>query len=100
MKYVLLSADGNPSVYSVPDEVADNLRKYCIYFCDKWLHLSPHAKRYRAGGGVCYTEEDFIKYLNEWVYPDEKSVFIETLEYIQTEKDRPEKYKDSEWFNF
>lgn len=100
MKYVLLSADNNPSVYSVPDEVADDLRKYCIDFCDTWLHNSPHAKRYRVGGGVCYTEEDFIKYLNEWIYPDEHSVLIETLEYIQTEKEKPEKYKDCEWFNF
>ena len=29
MKKVLLSADGEISVYSVLDEVADNLEKYC-----------------------------------------------------------------------
>jgi hypothetical protein len=50
MKYSLLSADNNPSVYLVPDIVADNLTKYCIEFCDIWLHESPHAKKYRFGG--------------------------------------------------
>ena len=45
MKYVLLSADSETSVYLVPDEVASNLRKYCIYFCDTWLKQSPNAKR-------------------------------------------------------
>ncbi|MBH1940911.1 hypothetical protein I5677_08415 [Mobilitalea sibirica] len=46
MKYVLLSEDNNPSVYLVPDIVADNLSKYCIEFCDKWLQESPHARWY------------------------------------------------------
>ena len=64
MKYVLLSADNTPSVYLVPDIVADNLREYCIEFCGKWLWESPHAKEYRVGDGVCYNEQDFIKYLN------------------------------------
>ena len=35
MKEVILSADGDSIVYSVPDEVANDLRKYCIEFCDK-----------------------------------------------------------------
>jgi len=69
-------------------------------FCDEWLHKSPHAKRYRIGVCVSYTEEDFIKYLNEWIFPDEQSFFIETLENIQVEKDIPETYKNCEWFNF
>ena len=33
MKNVLLSADGDISVFSVPDEVADHLEKYCLEFC-------------------------------------------------------------------
>ena len=32
MKYVLLSADGEISVFSVPDKVANNLQKYCLKF--------------------------------------------------------------------
>jgi hypothetical protein len=100
MRYVLISADNSPSVYSVPNEVADNLRKYCIDFCDKWLHESPHAKKYHRDGGVCYDEKDFIEYLNKWVFPNMPSVFIETLEWIDSEKDIPEKYKGCDWFNF
>lgn len=100
MKYVLLSADNNPCVYLVPNEVGDNLRKYCIDFCDKWLHMSPHAQKYRIGGGVCYNEEDFIDYLNKWIFPKMPSVFIETLEWIDSEEGIPQKYKGCEWFNF
>ena len=47
MKNVILSSDGDSIVYSVPDTVADNLRKYCIAFCDKWLWKSPNAEKYR-----------------------------------------------------
>ncbi len=100
MKCVLLSADNNPSVYSVPDVVAKNLRKYCIDFCDKWLRQSPNAKKFRIGGGVCYNEKDFIEYLNTWISPDEPSVLIENLGWINSKADIPEKYKDCEWFNF
>lgn len=100
MKYVLLSADNNPSVYLVPDIVADNLRSYCIGFCDKWLRKSPHAKKYRRNGGVCYNETDFIEYLNTWLFPNEKSIFIETLGWVESEKDIPQKYKEYERFNF
>lgn len=100
MKYILLSADNNPSVYSVPDEVADNLRRYRIDFCDIWMHESPHAKKYRIGGGVCYDEKDFIEYLNKWIFPNMSSVFVQTLELIDTGEDAPEKYKGCEWFNF
>ena len=49
MKNVVISADGDRKVYSVPDVVADNLREYCIEFCDKWLQSSPQAKKYRKG---------------------------------------------------
>ena len=47
MKNVILSSEGDSIVYSVPDTVADNLRKYCIEFCDKWLWKSPNAEKYR-----------------------------------------------------
>ena len=45
MKNVIISADGDRMVYSVPDIVADNLTEYCIEFCDKWLRTSPYAKK-------------------------------------------------------
>ncbi len=101
MKIVLLSADNNPSVYLVPDIVADNLREYCIQFCNKWLRSSPHAAKYRKGGGVvCYNEEDFIEYLNTWIFPEEKSKLVETLGWIKNKSDIPKQYRDCEWFNF
>ena len=108
MKYVLLSADNCPSVYSVPDIVADNLGTYCDEFCCQWLWESPHAAEYRvvepedpAGWpAVCYCEKDFIKYLNEWIFPEQPSTLIETLDGVETNTDVPEKYKGCEWFNF
>ena len=64
MKQVLLSADGEISVYCVPDAVADDLETYCLEFSCHWLHESPDAARYRVKRGsavvVCYTEKDFI----------------------------------------
>ncbi len=100
MKYVLISADNSPSVYFVPDVVADNLRSYCIEFCDKWLHDSPYAEKYRTNGGVCYDETDFIEYLNTWIFPNEKSVLIEKLDWVQSKRKIPKKYRKYEWFNF
>ena len=69
MKEIIISADGDSVVYSVPDDVANHLRKYCIEFCDKWMKTSPHAKRYRIKGVYCYNEADFIDYLNEFAFP-------------------------------
>ena len=63
MKTVILSADGDSIVYSVPDDVGEHLEKYCPEFCSDWLRSSPDAERYRIGGGVCYTEADFVDYL-------------------------------------
>ena len=56
MKYVVLSADGDRMVYLVPDAVAEDLERYCMDFCDKWLWESPEAARYRNGRVVCYNE--------------------------------------------
>lgn len=74
MKHIIISADGDSMVYLVPDEVADQLDKYCLSFCDTWLHTSPDAEPYRTGSIVSYDEKDFIKYLNTWVFPKQPSV--------------------------
>ena len=108
MKNILLSADNAPSVYSVPDIVADNLREYCCEFCGKWLHESPDAAEYFISYGFAYNETDFINYLNKWVFPDEPSVLVETLDWSvigeaingRGAPRLPEKYKGCEWFNF
>ena len=79
MKEIILSADVDSIVYFVPDAVADNLEKYCLEFCEVWLWTSPEAKRYRTQEGVCYGEADFIDYLNEYIFPMQKSVFVKNL---------------------
>ena len=100
MKEIIISADGDSVVYSVPDEVAHDLRKYCIEFCDKWMKTSPGAKRFRVKGGYCYSEEDFIDYLNTYVFPDQKSVFVKDLGWTDLGKKLPEEYRELPYFNF
>ena len=100
MKQVILSADGDSVVYSVPDAVAENLAKYCIEFCDKWLRTSPHAKQYRVRGGLCYNEADFIDYLNRWVFPEEPSVFLKNLGWTDLGRSLSPEYRSLPYFNF
>ena len=100
LKNIVISADGDRMVYSVPDIVADNLRDFCLEFCGEWLPTSPHAKRYRIRSGLCYNESDFIEYLNKWVFPDKQSIFIENLGWIDFGAPLPERYKDCPQFNF
>ncbi len=100
MKEVILSADSESTVYSVPDAVADDLRGYCIEFCDSWLHNSPDAEKYRRGGCVCYTEADFIAYLNQYVFPQEKSVKVKNLGWIGQRSELPAEYAGCPYFNF
>ena len=103
MKNVLLSADCEISVFSVPDEVADNLEEYCSEFCCHWLHESPDATKYRVKMGsmigVCYGEKDFIEYLNQYVC-SEQSALVETLTGVYDETNVPEKYIGLPYFNF
>ncbi len=98
MKNIIISADGDRMVYSVPDTVADNLEEYCMEFID-WLEASPDAKRYRKNGVMCYDESDFILYLNKYVLPKEQSVFVKNLgnEYNRR---AISKYKEYPSFNF
>jgi len=100
MKEIILSADGDSVVYLVPDIVADNLSEYCIEFCDKWIWNSPDAKRFRIGDGVCYNEADFIEYLNQYIFPEQKSKHIKNLGWTNLGKDLPPKYKSYPYFNF
>lgn len=45
MKKVLLSHDGKMKMYLVPNDVADNLNKYCMHFGFEWLMKDPNAKK-------------------------------------------------------
>ena len=102
MKNILLSADGEISVYRVPDYAADELDEYCETFF-RWMKESPDAQRYRfnVNGVACvqYDETDFIRYLNEYVC-NERSEIIETLAGVYDEKSVPEKYRGLPYYNF
>lgn len=90
-------------MFSVPDKVADNLEKYCLRFCAKWLHESPKAAKHRIKIGntvvVRYNERDFIDYLNQSIC-DEQSLWIATLAGVYDERDLPKEYLDLPYFNF
>ncbi len=100
MKDVIISADGDSVVYSVPDIVANNLSKYCIEFCDKWMKTSPHAKKYRINDGYCFNETDFIDYLNEYIFPEQKSIFVKNLGWTDLGENLPVEYQGLPYFNF
>ena len=100
MKKVILSADGDSIVYLVPDDVADNLEEYCLEFCSNWLRYSPDAEKYRKDGILCYTERDFIDYLNAYVFPDCESMMVENLSWTNKGDNLPKRYKDYPYFNF
>ncbi len=95
MTKIILSADREFMLYLVPDEVADNLDEYCLKFCHEWLNTSPDAEKYRFGAGFCFNEADFIDYLNEYVFPEQKSVFIKNIGWKI-----PNEYKNIPHFNF
>ena len=100
MKKVILSADGDSIVYLVPDDVADNLEEYCLEFCSNWLRYSPDAEKYRKDGILCYTERDFIDYLNAYVFPECESKIVENLGWTNLRDNLPERYKNYPYFNF
>ncbi len=100
MKNVLLSADGNIKVYSVPDIVADNLNKYCLRFTD-WVKKNPEKCLVEKNIVLAFDETDFIEYLNSRFFPQEPSVYVETLKFADISyKEWPKEYKKMPWFNF
>lgn len=103
MKNVLLSADGEISIFAVPGEVADHLEDYCLEFCCNWLHKSPDAAKYRVKMGdvvgVCYTEKDFIDYLNRYIC-EEPARWIATFANVYDRCEVPEEYRGLPYFNF
>ena len=91
MKNILLSADGDIKVYSVPDIVADNLKHYCLRFID-WVQKQKI---------ICFDETAFIEYLNSRFFPKEPSVYVETTNLAEIScKEWPKEYKKMPYFNF
>lgn len=104
MKPIALSHDGPVTIYMVPDKVADNLRKYCLKFCNDWLINSPAANKYRVklknGYGLCYDGDAFIDYLNTDVFPGQPSTVVERLDDVWADDKLPDKYRGIPRFNF
>jgi len=48
---------------------------------------------------LCFNEQDFIDYLNEHIFPQQKSVLVQKLRYM-TSKEQKQRYKDIPAFNF
>ena len=97
-KHVILSADGELSVYRVPDEVARSFFKLCDTFHRNAKKLQIHPRD--IGGIVLFDETDFIEYLNERVCGDEKCVFVEKIGFEQEKEKWPEKYRKCPYYNF
>ena len=49
--------------------------------------------------GVCYSEKDFIDYLNQYIC-DERSRLITTLVDVYDENELPQEYAGLPYFNF
>lgn len=100
MKQIILSADGECGLYLVPDDVVDNLPKYLTDF-HEWMINAPEASKYRQEEEcLCFTEVDFIEYLNDQVFQDTPSVFVKNLGYINPWEELPEEYKGCIKYNF
>ncbi len=102
MKEVILSADGDLSLYLIPAEVADNLVDACNEFASKYVWHGPNSGKFLKLYGkqyvACFTEEDFIDYLNEYLYPQFHSVKLKTLGSF--DDGVPVRYQNFPWFNF
>lgn len=102
MKNIILSSDDKARIYSVPDKVANNLDEYCWEFAANWIWKNPNGakllKEIRGQKVAVYTAADFIDYLNEWIFPQQKSELIEQLDYYDYEL--PEEYKNYPQYNF
>ena len=103
MKKVILSSDGEAAIYLVPEEVADNLEKYCSDFAANWVRNGPDKSKFledtEDGEQVAiFNESDFIDYLNRWAFPNERSELVRNLGCYFYEI--PEEYADYPEFNF
>ena len=79
MKQVILSADGDQYLYSVPDPVAENLDRFCMEFLHWMQHTPEGTKKYWVGRGFMFTEADFIDWLNTSRFPEQRSQLLENL---------------------
>ena len=99
MKHIVLSTGGDCMVYAVPELVAEELEAYCLRFLD-WLDNNVRAQKFLLLGGLHYTAEDFIDYLNTRAFPKETSVFVENLGKLPEGEGLPAPYTDCPRYYF
>lgn len=102
MKEILLSADSKMAIYLVPDDVANHLEKYCLEFACNWIWKNPNGtkllKKINGQMIAYYDANDFIDYLNEWIFPTQTSTLVKQLDFDDYEI--PQEYKEYPKFNF
>lgn len=102
MKEVILSADGDMSLYLVPADVADNLATVANEFASNYVWHGEKSGRVLKLCGeqyvACFNVEDFIEYLNTALYPDKLSKKLKIL--CSFDDEVPEKYKRVPYYNF
>lgn len=103
LKEAILSHDSEAKIYIVPDEVADNLEKYCWDFTANWVWHGPENANFlhkmRNGQiGAIFGAPDFIDYLNKWAFPEQHSYLVKGLGCYDYEI--PEEYKCYPKYNF
>lgn len=102
MKEVILSADGDLWLYSVPADAADNLAAICNEFASDYVwHGSKSGRFLRLCGEqyvAFFNADDFIEYLNTERYPEFKSKKIRLLGSFDSGV--PEEYRHIPWYNF
>lgn len=101
MKKVILSHDSELEIYMVPDEVADDLDKYCWDFAANWIWHGPESNKFLKDfgeglRGAIFGAPDFIDYLNNWAFPSQQSKLIKKLGCYEV----PEEYRDYPHYNF
>ena len=64
----------------------------------QWRMISKHTV-WSSAVVVCYTEKDFIEYLNRYICTDPSSL-VTTLHNVYCKEELPEKYRGLPYFNF
>ena len=116
MRYILLSADNEPTLYEAPDAVAEGLFDYAMAFRDSIQEPdSPFWQTVRDPSGECYSvlfydEQDFVSWLNrqpvtrnqpakeaEGLSLEDREIIMETA---RKERYLPYEQMQYPWYNF
>ena len=116
MRYILLSADSQPTLYEAPEAVALQLRDFADQFLQEinrldssfWRRVTdPSGEKYDC---LAYTVDDFVAWLNkqpetqyrpvkkaEHLPMEEREIIMETA---RKEQNLPCEHQRYPWFNF